>query len=177
MMTVDGFFEGKNKDISWHHVDDEFNDFAIDQLDSADMLFFGRLTYELMAGYWPTPEAIKNDPLVSERMNAISKVVFSTTLNKADWYNTILIKNNIEKEIRKLKQNGKKDIFIFGSADLSAKLIPLNLIDEYRIMINPVILVEGVPLFKQSSVPIYLRLLEAKRFHSGIVLLIYEPKR
>lgn len=84
LVTLDGYFEGPNRDISWHNVDAEFNEYAIDMLNSVDTLIFGRVTYELMAGYWPTPDAIKNDPIVAGKMNALSKIVFSRTLNKVE---------------------------------------------------------------------------------------------
>ena len=94
MVTLDGFFEGPNREINWHHVDEEFNEFAIDQLDSADGLLFGRVTYEMMASYWPTPAARTNDPIVAGKMNALPKFVFSRTLKKAEWNNTKLVKEN-----------------------------------------------------------------------------------
>lgn len=84
MVSLDGFFEGPDRDIYWHTVDDEFNDFAIKQLDNVDTLLFGRVTYELMASYWPTPEAVENDPLVARRMNETAKIVFSRTLQTVE---------------------------------------------------------------------------------------------
>jgi dihydrofolate reductase len=104
LISLDGFFEGPNKEIDWHNVDDEFNKFANEFLDSVDLLLFGRITYELMASYWPTENAIKDDPMVANRMNSISKIVFSKTLDKAEWINTKLIKENVVDEILKLKQ-------------------------------------------------------------------------
>lgn len=92
MVTLDGFFDGPNKDISWHNVDEEFRELAIDQLNKTDLLVFGRLTYELMASYWPTPTAIENDPIIADKMNSIPKIVFSRTLRKVDWNNTRLAK-------------------------------------------------------------------------------------
>ncbi len=85
MITVDGFFEGPDHDIIWHNVDDEFNECAIGQLNETGTLLFRRATYELMAGYWPTPEAIKNDPVVAGLMNSVAKIVFSRTLDKVEW--------------------------------------------------------------------------------------------
>jgi dihydrofolate reductase len=177
MMTIDGFFEGLNKEIDWHNVDNEFNDFAIEQLTSASFLIFGRLTYELMAGYWPTPDALSNDPLVAERMNSIPKIVFSKTLDKTTWNNTRLIKENIGQECKKLKQRHDKDIFIFGSANLALTFRNLDLIDEYRIMVNPVILGQGNTLFKPAKERLKLKLIKTRSFISGNVLLYYEPDR
>jgi dihydrofolate reductase len=175
MMTVDGYFAGVNREINWHQVDDEFNDFAIGQLNSAGTLIFGRLTYELMAGYWPTAEALKNDPIVAEKMNIIPKVVLSRTLDKAEWSNTRLLKDNIRQKVIQLKKKMVKDIFIFGSANLASTLQKLNLIDEYRIMVNPVVLGRGISLFKAMTIRLNLYLLQVKIFKSGNVLLFYRP--
>lgn len=173
-MTLDGFFEGLNHDINWHNVDDEFNDFAIRQLESMDMIFFGRATYEIMVGFWPTPFALENDPVVAGLMNAIPKAVFSRSLNKAEWNNTRLIKDDIAGEIAKIKQKATKDIGIFGSANLIASLMPSNVIDEHRIMLNPVVLGAGTPLFKPATKTNF-KLLDARVFKSGNVLLTYAP--
>jgi dihydrofolate reductase len=177
MMSVDGLFEGKNKEIDWHNVDSEFNEFAIEQLDSADTLIFGRITYELMANYWPTAMAINDDPLVARKMNTLPKVVFSRTLSKVNWENTSLFHDHPDQVISNLKKSLKNNIFIFGSANLSATLIKYGLIDEYRIIINPIILGEGIPLFSGISERINLNLRKTKIFKSGNVLLHYEPKR
>jgi dihydrofolate reductase len=129
LMSLDGYFEGLNRDISWHNVDGEFNDYAIDMLNSADTLLFGRVTYELMARYWPTPEAIKDDPIVAERMNALSKIVFSRTLDKAAWNNTILVKDHSEEEIKKIKQQPGKAMALFGSGSIMTQFAQQGLID------------------------------------------------
>jgi dihydrofolate reductase len=177
MITVDGFFEGSQKwDLGWHNVDAEFNDFAIAQLDATGMLLFGRVTYVGMAGYWASPDGIKDDAQVANRMNAIPKVVFSRTLDKADWNNTRLIKTNVPEEILKLKQAPGKDIALFGSANLMATLAQHNLIDEYRLIVNPVVLGKGGPLFAETFGPLKLKLLQARPFKSGNVLLCYQPE-
>lgn len=175
MMSVDGFFEGLNKEIDWHNVDDEFNDFAIEQLGNAALLIFGRVTYKLMADYWPTPDAIKNDSVVAEKMNSIRKIVFSRTLEKADWNNTTLIREDPAKECRRLKERNERDIYLFGSANLAAALRNAGVIDEYRIMLNPVILGNGSALFKPSLTRLKLKLTNSRTFKSGNVLLYYEP--
>jgi dihydrofolate reductase len=175
MVTIDGFFEGPNRDISWHNVDKEFNEFAIEQLNTTDLLIFGRVTYELMAGYWPTQQAMTNDPIVARKMNNLSKIVFSRTLKKADWNNTRLVKDNIAGEISTLKQQPGKDIAIFGSSDLISSFIQHGLIDEYRIIVNPTVLGNGKPLFKGIHNRLNLKLQKAKTFSSGNVLLYYHP--
>jgi dihydrofolate reductase len=177
MITVDGFFEGSQKwDLSWHNVDAEFNDFAIAQLDATGMLLFGRVTYAGMAGYWTSPDALKDDPQVANRMNTIPKVVFSRTLDQADWNNTRLIKSNLPEEILKIKQAPGKDIALFGSANLMATLLRHNLIDEYRLIVAPVVLGKGAPLFAETLGPLKLKLLQARTFKNGNVLLSYQPE-
>lgn len=175
MLSLDGYFEGTHEDISWHHVDDEFNEFAIEQIKEADAILFGRKTYELMAGYWPTPAAIKDDPVVAGLMNSYPKIVFSTTLKEAKWNNTRLIRDNIEREVQQLRRQPGKNLFVFGSADLSAALWQMGLIDEFRIMINPVVLGKGNPFFKNTRDKMELQLRKAKVFGNGNVLLYYTP--
>jgi dihydrofolate reductase len=177
MVTLDGFFEGSKREIDWHNVDKEFNEFAIEQLNSTDLLLFGRVTYNLMANYWPTEAAIANDPIIANKMNTISKIVFSKTLKNADWNNTRLIKEHIAEEISNLKHQTGKEIAIFGSSDLVATFMQLSLIDEYRIMINPVILGSGKSLFKGMSDRHNLMLIKTKTFSSGNILLYYRPDR
>ena len=142
-----------------------------------DVLLFGRKTYELMASYWSTPSATSNDPIVAERMNSLPKVVFSRTLQKTEWNNTRLISENVAEEIAKLKQQPGKDIAIFGSSNLSVTLAKLSLIDEYRIMVNPVVLGNGTRLFEGINHRLNLKLTRTKAFSSGNVLLYYIPDR
>ena len=179
MVTLDGFFEGSNQDISWHHVDEEFNEFAIKQLNEIGTLLFGRITYQGMASYWPTESAKTDDPIVARLMNDMPKVVFSKTLNKADWNNTRLVKGDPAEEVSKLKQQPGKDIAIFGSSNLATTLADAaqtsgsSLIDEYRVIVNPVFLGQGTPLLKGIRNKLDLKLLKARVFESGNVLLSY----
>ena len=176
MVSLDGYFEGPNREIDWHNVDDEFNDFAIEQLDSAGGLIFGRITYELMAGYWPTKEATIDDPIVASKMNSIPKIVFSKTLAKADWNNTRLVKSDVNNEIKRLKEEPGKEFYIFGSSGLCVTLIQNKLIDEFRVIVNPVVLGKGKPLFAGLIGYHKLKLIKTKPFKSGNVLLCYEPE-
>jgi len=176
MVTLDGFFEGPDHDIGWHNVDEEFNEFAIDQLNEVDALLFGRVTYEGMASYWPTPLAIENDPDVAGKMNAIPKIVFSKTLDKAEWSNSRLIKDNIAGEVLQLKQQQGRDLAIFGSANLTMSLLQMGLIDELRLMVNPVVLGKGKPLFTGLHEKLNLKLIKTRVFRSGNVLLYYQPE-
>ncbi len=181
LVTLDGFFEGPNRDISWHNVtsgsgmDEEFNGYAVDMLNSVDTLLFGRVTYELMASYWPTPDAMKNDPIVAERMNSLPKIVFSRTLDKVEWNHTRLVKDNIEEEIKNMKKQPGKDMALLGSGSIMSRFAQRGLIDEYRIMVNPVVLGAGTPLFKGIKDRLHLKLLKTRTFRSGNVLLYYQP--
>jgi len=177
LVTLNGYFEGLNQDITWHQVDDEFNEFAIEQLSSTDGLIFGRVTYRLMAAYWPTPMAVQNDPIVAGKMNSLPKYVFSKSLEKVDWNNTRLIKGDAVVELNKLKQQSDNDLFIFGSAKLSSTFTQNGLIDEYRLIVNPIVLSGGVPLFDGSSGMLKLKLVNTKSFHNGNVLLYYQPDK
>lgn len=174
LISLDGFFEGPNKELDWHNVDKEFNDFAIQQLDSIDLILFGRITYEMMASFWPTDDAVKNDPAVAGRMNSIQKIVFSKTLPKANWNNTTLIKDNAPEEVANLKNQPGKDIAIFGSFGLAITLLPDKLIDEFRIMVNPVVLGKGKQMFDSITERLHLKLINTKVFNSGNVLLYYK---
>ncbi len=177
LVTLNGFFEGPNEDISWHHVDEEFNEFAVNQLHEIGTLLFGRVTYQVMASYWPTEAAKNDDPMVAGLMNDMPKVVFSKTLDKADWENSRLVKGDPAAEVSKLKQQPGKDIAIFGSSNLAVTLAEHDLIDEYRIIVNPVFLGEGTPLLKGIKDKIELKLLQARTFKSGNILLYYAPVR
>lgn len=131
LVTLDGFFEGSDQDISWHNVDEEFNEFAINQLNETGTLLFGRVTYQVMASYWPTESAIRDDPTVAGLMNSLPKIVFSKTLDMAEWNNSRLVKeaHRIVEIVSELKRQPGKDIAIFGSSDLAATLAEHGLID------------------------------------------------
>ncbi len=178
LITVDGFFEGVNKwDIGWHRVDDEFNQFAIDQLNHAGGLIFGRVTYQGMASYWSSDAAIKDDPQVAGLMNSISKYVFTHTLDKLEWNNSQLIKGDAVEALKKLKDQTGNDLFIFGSANLSSAFTKNGLIDEYRLMVNPIVLGKGGPVFDGNNETLKFELADIKTFHNGNVLLYYRPDR
>ena len=176
MMTLDGFFSGPSGEIDWHNVDAEFGRFAEEQLAQTGILVFGRRTYELMAGYWTTKETIEGDPGTAGPMNDMEKIVVSTTLREADWQNTRVVSGAVVEELSRLKQAEGKDIAIFGSAELLAALQPAGVIDELRIMVNPVVLGGGVPLFKEEAGRLALKLEKSRQFKSGNVLLTYSTK-
>ena len=173
LMSLDGYFEGPNRDIDWFGDvwGEELEQFSLEQGHAAGALLFGRVTYEVMAGYWPSAEGE-----IADFMNALPKIVASRTLQNADWHNTRVIRENVPEEIARLKNELGKDIYIFGSADLSASLIPHGLIDEFRICVAPTALGGGTPLFKESSERLKLRLLEARPIATGAVILRYSAE-
>ncbi|MBA4387024.1 MAG: dihydrofolate reductase [Verrucomicrobia bacterium] len=174
-LSLDGYFKGPKRDISWHGHDAEQHEYAVEMLKAGDTLLFGRITYELMASYWPTPDAIKNDPIVAEGMNNADKIVFSRSLKKADWNNTKLIRNNIVDEIKKMKQLPGKDMTLLGSGNILTQFAQQGLIDEYQFMIDPVVLGDGTPIFKAIKNRLNLKLTTTRQFKNGSVLLCYKP--
>lgn len=176
MTSLDGYVARANGDLDWHVVDEEFNAFADEQIQAVDTILFGRVTYEGMASYWPTQFAIDNDPIIANLMNTMPKIVFSKTLSSADWQNTRLIKDHIPEAVAELKQQPGKDLIIFGSSHLCASFINLGLIDEFRIILAPVVLGSGQPLFGGVKDTLKLKLLKTRAFDSGNVLHYYAPE-
>lgn len=172
LMTLDGFVEGPNRDISWHSDvwGEELERLSIEQGKTAGGLLFGRVTYELMANHWPSETGE-----VADFMNALPKYVFSRTQKTSNWNNT-LFNDDVMGTVTRLKRENTKDILLFGSADLAATLIPHGLIDEFRLAVNPVILGGGTPLFKPGE-RVKLRLLDSKTLSTGVVILRYEPAK
>ena len=173
MLSADGFFCGPNGEIDWHNVDGEFNKMAIAFLDTVDLLIFGRVTYDLMASYWPTAASLNDDPVVASKMNAIAKLAFSQTAGKAEWNNTTMRSAIDADEIRALKQQPGKDIAIFGSGMIVAEFARLGLIDEFRFIISPVIIGAGKTLFATAPGRYKLALHGSESFASGNVLNSY----
>jgi dihydrofolate reductase len=178
LMTLDGNFEGaKPWDLGWHADvwGEELERMIGEQTGATGTLIFGRRTYEGMAAYWTTAQEEHTDepPSTADFMNNVPKVVFSRTLVKAEWNNTRLVKDDLPGEVARLKQQPGKDLYIFGSADLSAQLTEKNLIDEYRLCLTPHILGSGSRLFKPSSASMKLDLIEARPLKTGAVILRY----
>jgi dihydrofolate reductase len=174
LVTLDGYFAGEDGDISWHMVDEEFQELAEAASNSGNTLLFGRKTYQLMESYWPTPEALKNDPIVANGMNAAQKIVFSRTLEKADWNNTRLVKDNMLAEVRKMKHQPGKDMTVLGSGSIVSQLAQEGLIDEYQVLVNPVVIGRGRTMFEGIRDKIALKLVKTRTFGNGNVLLTYE---
>ncbi|MBV6505631.1 MAG: putative protein YyaP [Syntrophorhabdaceae bacterium] len=174
LITLDGFFEGsKPWEIDWHDYawGDELEQFSIEQSKSVGVLLFGRITYEGMANYWTTAKGE-----IADFMNSVPKIVASRTLNNAGWNNSQLVSGDIVKEVARLKQQDGKDVYVFGSANLSSTLTQHGLIDEYRLGLTPVVLGSGNPLFKTSPERLKLKLVEARALKSGCVILRYVPE-
>ncbi len=172
MVSLDGFMEGPNRELDWHVVDEDFARYVADMLSSIDAILLGRVTYQLFADYWPS----STDP-EARMMNELPKIVFSRTLQKVEWKNSRLVKENIAEEIARLKRQPGKDLAIFGSADLASTFMRLGLIDEYRIFVNPVVLGSATPMFKDIKDKAALKLLKTKMLRSGVVILYYQPVR
>lgn len=175
MVSLDGYFEGPNGELDWHNVDNEFNDYAVELLNQVDTLVFGKKTYETMADYWPTAQALENDPIVAEKMNALKKIIASTTLHKVTWNNSVLVKEDIVNKLREEKNKTGKHLAVFGSSNLMLTLMENELVDEYRIMVNPVVLGKGHSLFNGSDKKGGLKLSQTYYFESGNIMLIYLP--
>ena len=177
-VSLDGYFADANGDMSFAHNDNqdaEWDAFVAGNASGGGMLLFGRITYELMASFWPTPFAAEHMPVVAERMNNLPKVVFSRTLDKVSWNNTKLVKGDIIDEIRKMKKDPGKDIAILGSGSILSQLAPHGLIDEYQIVVNPVALGKGRTMFDGIKEKVHLKLTKTRTFGNGNVLLCYEP--
>jgi dihydrofolate reductase len=176
-VTLNGYFKGPNGDISWHKhgTGSDEVEFAEEGAGSDSILLFGRVTYEMMAGYWPSPEAKKNAPKVAEGMNNSEKYVFSRSMKKADWTNTTIIKENISDAVLKLKKTATKDITILGSGSIVTQLAESNLIDSYQFMMDPLAIGEGTSIFHGIKKPLKLKLSSTRTFKSGVILLDYEP--
>jgi dihydrofolate reductase len=176
LMTLDGYVAGPNGDISWHEDvwGPELEAFSKEQGKAAGGLMFGRVTYDLMAGYWPKAQGESAE--IANFMNALPKFVFSRTLKSSPWNNTQVFNDNVTDTVARLKRETPKDIFIFGSAGLAGSLIPAGLIDEFRICVVPRILGGGTPLFRQGERQ-KLKLLDAKPLSAGAAILRYEPAK
>ncbi len=178
LVSLDGFFAGEDGNIDWHVVDDEFNKAAVAMIKPFDTILFGRVTYQLFESYWPgaakDPAISKEDRIIANKINKMTKVVFSKTLKKITWEHSKLVTGDLRKEVAKLKEQDGRDIIIYGSGTIVQQLTNLGLIDEYQLMVNPVILGKGKPLFKVMKDKLNLKLFKTKTFVSGNVLLSYK---
>jgi len=174
-VTLDGYFADLNGDMSWAHKEDaEWNAFVADNAKGGGVLVFGRITYELMASFWPTPQAMKSFPVVAERMNSLPKVVFSRTLDKATWINTTVVKGDMAAAMRNMKNEPGEDMAIMGSGSIVSQLAQEGLIDEFQIVVNPLVLGQGRTMFQGVTKKLSLRQTRTRTFRNGNVLLCYE---
>ena len=175
--SLDGYFQGVEPwSIDWHNVDEEFDEFSTKQLDGNDLLVFGRVTYQGMAQYWPSADALREDPGSVARMNALAKVVVSRTLEPEDvtWANTRVVRDI--QELAELKKQKGEGILVLGSSVLTAALLEAGLLDELRVMVNPILLGAGSSFAEGPGGPFRLRLLGVRQFANGNVLLTYAPR-
>lgn len=177
-VTVDGYFCSAQGDMSWaraNRQDPELKKFIEGNASGNGELLFGRITYQMMASYWPTPLAAANDPVVAEGMNKMSKVVFSRSLEKVSWENTKLVKGDLVEEVRRMKSEPGSDMAILGSGSITAQLAQAGLIDEFQVLVNPVVLGKGRTMFDGISKTLSLKLTNSRTFPNGVVYLCYQP--
>ncbi len=177
-VSIDGFFVDANGDMSWAKAtpnNAEWNAFVTENASGESMLLFGKITYEMMASFWPSPMAAEMMPEVAERMNNLPKIVFSRTMNKASWNNTRLVKSDLASEVRKMKQESGPDMVILGSGSIVAQLAQEGLIDEYQVVVNPLVLGKGRTMFEGVKEKLSLKLTKTRTFGNGNVFLCYEP--
>lgn len=179
-LTLDGYFTGEDGDLSWAHArggdDPEWNDFIAGNASGGGTLLLGRKTYEMMKAYWPTPKAKQEAPAVAAGMNRLQKVVVSRTLDDPGWSNTKVVKGDLADEVRKLKKDADGDITILGSGSIVAQLAAEGLIDDYQVIVNPVVIGKGRSLFEGVEDPPNLKLTKTRAFKNGNVLLSYEAE-
>jgi dihydrofolate reductase len=174
--SLDGYFTDSHGDMSWAHKQDpEWNAFAADNASGGGALLFGRVTYEMMAGFWSTSDAHRMNPVVAEEMNSRPKLVISRKLERADWQNTTLLKGDLVQEVRKLKQQAGPDLVILGSGSLIAQLTQARLIDEYQLVVNGLVLGSGRSPFEGVTSRLPLKLERSRAFGNGNVVLWYRP--
>lgn len=180
-LSLDGFAGGPNGELDFLTYNKELEQYADEVVKTVGSPVYGRTTYQLMESYWPTvlrkPNADKHALEHAQWVENVPKIVFSKTLNEATWNNTRLIKDNIAEEVTKLKQQPGKDLVIFGSPGLAATFMKLDLIDEYKLTVHPVIIGNGISVFKNNLAKSNLKLLETQTMKSGVVTLHYATVR
>jgi dihydrofolate reductase len=178
--SLDGFVAGLNGEMDWINIDDEMFDFVGTMTDNADTALYGRVTYEMMQNYWPTagdhPNASKHDKEHSAWYNKVPKIVLSKTISEKGLENTTVISDQLADNINKIKKQDGKNILIFGSPTATHSLLSHGLIDEFWLFVNPVLLGQGIPQFKDVTETTKLKLIESKTFSCGVIALHYETK-
>ena len=181
IVSVDGFIEGPEHELDWfENGDPVFEQYCSEMLDSVGVALYGRRSYELMVQHWPDAELNAKSPAdrdFARRMNALPKVVLSRTLQNATWNNTTIVHDNVAARLRELKRAPGKPIVAWAGADLVSTLTELDLVDEYRLLVHPVLLGRGTPLFQRISARRKLKLTRTTQLGRNIVVLCYEPHR
>jgi dihydrofolate reductase len=178
-ISLDGYYCDARGDMSFAHKppdDEEWQEFVEGNAGGGGMLLFGRVTYQLMANWWPTPMAAQAMPEVAARMNAMPKLVASRTLARADWVNTTLVKEDLAGALRRLKQDPGPDITILGSGSILTQVAEARLLDELQVVVNPVALGAGKALFAGVAERLHLTLARSREFRNGSVVLWYRPR-
>lgn len=175
-LSLDGFFSGPNAETDWLVSGAETQKYLLERFKTFETILLGQQTYEMFAAYWPKPDpADKNPQELTDFMNNSRKVVFSTSLKKAEWNNSILRDAIDPAEITKMKTEANKDVVIFGSGSIVSQLTRLNFIDEYQFIAIPVFLGSGKTLFKSDEAKSNLKLLDSRSFDNGNMMLHYAP--
>lgn len=176
-VSLDGYLAGPGGDIGWAKVGGEQDDLAAGSLQGGHTLLFGRATYAMMAGWWPTPQAAAAAPAVAAGMNAARKLVFSRTLKSADWANTTVVPGDAVDEARQLKRSSETDMVLLGSGSILTQFAAAGLVDSFEVMIHPVALGRGTAIFAGLPRALDLRLKTSRALANGAVLLTYEPAK
>lgn len=179
--SLDGFAATPDGDMGWTTYNEELEKYSHALHATTDAAIYGRVTYEMMAGYWPfvldNPDESESAKQHARWAQDATKYVFSKTLDSSSWENTVFISENIAEEINKIKAQDGKDIWLLGSPSIAREFTRLGLIDEYRINLNPIILGAGLSVFAELDAPLNLTLLEATTVADGVVCLRYVPKK
>lgn len=175
-LSLDGYFTDAHSDMSWAHKhDEEWTAFSSSNAAGEAELLFGRVTYEMMAGFWPSPQAAQMLPDVAAGMNRMKKFVCSRTLTTVEWQGTSLVKGDLVTEVTRLKEQSGPDLLILGSGSIVSQLAEARLIDEYQLVMCPVVLGKGRTLFETVQGRQSLTLTRSRAFTNGNVVLWYHP--
>lgn len=179
IVSLDGFIEGPNRELDWFEDGDpQFERYCDEMVDSVGLALYGRRAYELMVSHWPNAEANPSSPAelaFARKMNALPKVVLSRTLEKATWNNTRIVRDRVGETISELKRTPGKPIVAWAGAGLVSTLSRLGLVDEYRLIVHPIVLGKGTPLFQDVEARRRLRLIRTTQLGKSLVVMCYEP--
>jgi len=174
-ITLNGYYKGPDEDTSWHeHGKSEEGEFAAESANSKSTLLFGRKTYEMMAGFWPTPAGEQLAPEVAKGMKESEKIVFSRSLKRAEWNNTKIVSDNMIDVVKDLKGQSGDDMVVLGSGSIVTQLADAGLVNIFQFLIDPVAIGSGTPIFKDLTKKLDLKLVQSRIFKSGAILLTYE---